>query len=221
MTTATRTPTAAAMRAWWLANDWDRLAPVLNATARRAVQRYRPDADTLDDVAQQTVVRCWGVDVVPAHPGHFAAVVARNVFRDRCKAQARRPEVTGPLGARTMAAFADDAPDALAHLIATADGEQLRAAVRTLPDAMRRPLVLQVFHGRSVAALALQFGTTADAMKMRLYRARQRLAVAYHRLEERHPTLSVHARLAGYFDIGTARLFDIPLAPSRFTQGSR
>ena len=56
----------------------------------------------------------------------------------------------------------------------------MRRAVRALPDDLRRPLVLYTWRHRDCATIARTLGTTRDAVKMRLVRARRRLAAAYH-----------------------------------------
>lgn len=220
---------AATTRAWWEAKNWDKLTPFLDGSARRAIQRHQPDPDVMDDIAQETVLRCHGSALVPEHPGHFAGRIARNLYLDYQKRGAVKHERNGQAAELAVAEHDDATPDALDRIIADADRERLRLALKAVPDAIRRPLVLQAFHGRTIAALASQFGCEEGAMKMRLVRARELLADAYRALDPEYQepvsedaplstraavvvcTLSIPARMAGYLDIGTARPFDIPL----------
>ena len=48
-----------------------------------------------------------------------------------------------------------------------------RRALRKLPLDLRRPVRLHYLHGKPLREIALQLGTTRDAVKARLYRARR------------------------------------------------
>ena len=53
--------------------------------------------------------------------------------------------------------------------------EDIQAAIERLPDTQRGAALLHFVHGRPLADVALLLGTRISAVKMRLYRARQRL----------------------------------------------
>ena len=160
--------------AWWSAGDWVQLAPVLQRLAYVVALRIVHDTDEANDIAQNALVRCWRVAIVPDAPSAFVGRVARNLALDVFKRGSVRHEVRmedveaeaparGPLDAMVLA-------EALARL---------RMALRFVPEVLRRPLVLHAFHRRTAQELAEQFGTTEGAMKMRLVRARAALRAIY------------------------------------------
>ena len=162
------------LREWWAAAAWSKLAPVIEQTALGVVQRMGHTGDAAQDMAQEVLIACWRTATVPDAPAAFVARAARNKALDAQKKAAGKYEVRD-----------DDAeelspePNALEVLLNTEHRERLRLALRLVPEHLRRPLVLHVFHQRTISELAAQFSSTEGAMKMRLVRARSALREVY------------------------------------------
>lgn len=164
------------LRRWWGEHAWDKLLPVVEVLANRVASRMLRGAnsDVAFDVQQETLVRCWRATVVPDVPTAFVRHVARNLVRDHFKKHATRQE-----GSTNYAGIASAAPTTLDQLVMDEARERLRKALHHVPEAMRRPLVLQVFHQRTTQELAEMFQCAEGAMRMRLVRARNALRAAY------------------------------------------
>lgn len=184
----------ATWRAWWTAGAWAQLAPVVEQLAQRVALRMVRDHDVADDIAQDALIRCWRSVTVPDAPQAFVRRVARNLALDYVKRAASRYEVEDDAGRDTAHA----APSALDAIVQREAHERLRLTLRRVPDHLRKPLVLHVFHQRSAQELAEQFATTEGAMKMRLSRARAALRAVYDDARRESPRadlrLTTHAK---------------------------
>jgi len=163
------------LKAWWVAGAWPQLAPAIYSIVLQRLPR-KLDLDTREDFAQRAAIRCWQSRTIPDSPISFITVVAYNMAKDHYKSKRVRTHVPWD---DTHDLAEDLIPDALAQILADRPETRLRDALRQLPTHLQRPLILQVYHRRSSAALAVQFGTTDGAMKMRLSRARKELRRAY------------------------------------------
>jgi len=165
--------------AWWTAKDWKLLAPALEQIARAQVLRMFPGDDAqADEIAQGALVRAWSAKVVPDHPADFTKRIARNLVLDHLKHPNRRHELED---GKTI----DPSFQVLDRLVLEEARELLRLALREIPPALSRPLILQAYHGRTIAELAVQFETTEGALKVRLFKARLALGEAYARISRR------------------------------------
>jgi RNA polymerase sigma-70 factor (ECF subfamily) len=130
--------------------------------------------DDLDDVVQETMIRCyqnWSVldpdrDVWP-----WLVVVARHVAADRARSRARRAH--GEPIDLTNEATPEDA------ICAGEERRDVRHAFALLSAADRRVLALHHLDGVPTAALAAMTGRSDNAVRQHLYRARRRLADLY------------------------------------------
>lgn len=173
--------TVAVLRALWSAGDWAALVPVLQPHAKRCAVRALNGMldvdDYADDIAQESVVRCWRAARVPDDPMAFVGRVARNLALDTWKRGQYRIEVRNT-GADDLALQAiDDTPDALSVLMQEESVAAMRQALDRLPEQFRDPLVKRVFEDRTVQSIADESGIKHGALKMRLTRARRALAV--------------------------------------------
>jgi RNA polymerase sigma-70 factor (ECF subfamily) len=140
-----------------------------------AVHAYalrRSDATTADEVVADTFLVCWRrFERVPEDALPWLYAVARRCLANRLRAKRRE--------------HAQTAPAAIAPADPTADTYEQRARVRDvlaalaqLPAKEREALQLCAWEGLSPSAAARVAGCTAPAFRVRLHRARRRLAAA-------------------------------------------
>lgn len=163
------------LRAWWVAGAWAKLAPMVEQLAHVVALRTVRAEDVAADVAQDAVIRCWRATTVPDAPTAFVQRVARNLALDYLKRGSHRHEVA----ADTVPEAEGLALNPLDAIVLREARERLRLTLRMVPEHLRKPLILHVFHQRSVRQLSDQFNTTEGAMKMRLTRARAALRAVY------------------------------------------
>ena len=152
---------------------FERLFHDHHATVAAYVRR-RSDASTADDVVAETFIVAWRrIDDVPAEPRPWLLGVARRVLSTQRRGERRRLALVDRLGAAVPAPVAPDLdmPD-----------RGLRTALEALPDRDREALLLIGWEGLSPVEAAAVMGVSGVTMRVRLHRARRRLA---HALEER------------------------------------
>jgi RNA polymerase sigma-70 factor (ECF subfamily) len=135
------------------------------------------------DLAQETFARVY-THRARFDPGQrfssWLYAIATNLARDRLRWRSRRPEVS--LDAPCTESGSDhgqvlpDPGQSPAQNAEAVERERLvRAAVASLPEELRVPLVLAEFEEQSQAEVAAVLGCTVKAVEMRLYRARLQL----------------------------------------------
>jgi RNA polymerase sigma-70 factor (ECF subfamily) len=152
------------------------LADVLRELAPRlfryAVGRTG-DASLAEDVAQDcltALVERWQRHGPPDSAEAFVfAIARRRAFRAVVRRRAWLP-IEHVLGAR------DGRPDPEANAIARASRAQVVAAIGKLPGRDREVLLLVVAAGLNTAQAAKTLGVSPSALKVRMFRARRRLA---------------------------------------------
>lgn len=142
----------------------------LAAEVYEPLQRYvrrRTDSGAVDDVVAETLLVCWRrLDDVPTD----AAIAWTLGVARRCLANDRR-------GARRQAAVGERlAAQPRPHTIPTELDLDLREAVDELPDVDREIVLLWAWEGMPPRDIAVVTGLTANAVSLRLHRAKQRLA---------------------------------------------
>lgn len=139
------------------------------AAHRDAVWSYaarRVGPDRAPDVVHETFLVAWRrLDDVPAAAAPWLLGVARNVLLHERRGAARRAQLD-----ERLAGLVSPPPDA-----PESDGELLRAA-RQLPLADRELLALVAWDGLTVAEAAVVLGWRPVTARVRLHRARGRLA---------------------------------------------
>jgi RNA polymerase sigma-70 factor (ECF subfamily) len=153
----------------------------------------RAGSEAADEIVSETFMVAWRryAEMPPAELPWLLGV-ARNVMRDAVRAEARRASLTAELRRWTEEPAADVAEgviDRLAMLRALAD----------LPDTDREVLTLMAWQGLGPREAARALGCTTATVRVRLHRARKRLATllqAPARGQGRHSVDSMGMRLS-------------------------
>jgi RNA polymerase sigma-70 factor (ECF subfamily) len=137
-----------------------------HATDVAAYALRRTDRATAEDVVAETFVVVWRrLHRVPAEPLPWLYAVARKVLANQRRGAARRSALRRRLESGT--ADASYSPDVV-----------VRDALAALPESDREILRLVAWEGLSPTDAAVVLGCSATAARLRLYRARNRLADA-------------------------------------------
>jgi RNA polymerase sigma-70 factor (ECF subfamily) len=164
----------------------------LFAAAYPALQRYARyrglrGADA-DDLVAETLAVAWRrLDHVPAEdPIPWLFAVARNLWRNDRRRVGRRRRLARNLPIEAPTA----APDDLADLGAT----RIHRALASLPGGDQEVLRLVVWDGLTAEQAGVALGCRAGAARVRLHRARARLAAALDDAEAPAPAATRHGR---------------------------
>ena len=134
-------------------------------------RRLASDADTAEDVTEDVFTVVWRlIDKVPAPPEHriFIFAIAYRQLKGHQRSLWRRSRLHQRLSQeRAATALGDSEEDPAA--------EDIRRAVAKLPDGEREALLLVVCDGFSHADAGKLLGCTANAIAIRLSRARSQL----------------------------------------------
>jgi RNA polymerase sigma-70 factor (ECF subfamily) len=150
---------------------WQEYAPAVAAYARR-----RAPADAVDDAVADTFLVVWRrLDCVPNDPLPWLYGIARRTLANQRRGDARRTALVERLDLE-VPAVAHEQPDA--HVL---------EALATLGERDRELLMLIAWEGLTPAEAAVALGSAAVTCRVRLHRARTRLAAA---LATREPSTS-------------------------------
>lgn len=122
--------------------------------------------DEAGDVTAEVFLRAWaGVDAIrqPTARAYLIAI-ARNLVRD------------GMLRKRRETAIEREFESGAATGEERVEFERTMEAIRTLPQELREPLTMSAIGGMSYEEVAEELGLTLPTVKIRIFRARQRLA---------------------------------------------
>lgn len=140
--------------------------------SRQRVWAYavsRAGRQVADEVVSETFAIAWRrLDDVPDPPLPWLLVVARNVLRDNIRAEVRRES----LGAELRSWVEEDVADAVTDRLG------VLKALSSLSDEDREILILVAWQGLSPRDAAHVVGCSTAAFRVRLHRARKRLAQA-------------------------------------------
>jgi RNA polymerase sigma-70 factor, ECF subfamily len=140
-----------------------------------AVHAYalrRSDAATADEVVADTFLVCWRrFDRVPEDALPWLYAVARRCLANRLRA-GRREQMRAAPASPSAAAPTADVYEQRTH------AREVLAALADLPAKEREALELCAWEGLTPAQAARVAGCTAAAFRVRLHRARRRLAAA-------------------------------------------
>jgi RNA polymerase sigma factor (sigma-70 family) len=147
------------------------------------VRRYVGEADAANEVVQEAFVSAWRALArydLRRPFGVWLRAIALNKCRDRARRQAVRRLILGERDAESGEAQrqADPAPDAESALLAAQRRADLDQAIARLPQQLKEPLLLTYFEDLSQQQAAELLGISVKAVETRVYRARQKLAVA-------------------------------------------
>jgi RNA polymerase sigma factor (sigma-70 family) len=136
-----------------------------------AVRRCESADDAADVVAETFAVAWRRVDAIPA--GDQARLwlygVARNVLAEQRRGAVRRREVAASLAAEIANRHEPSAED-------LANDDRIGRAFRRLPHDDRELLTLVAWEGLDNGQIATVLGCSRNAVRIRLHRARKRLA---------------------------------------------
>jgi RNA polymerase sigma-70 factor (ECF subfamily) len=122
--------------------------------------------DEAGDVTAEVFLRAWaGVDAIRQTTARgYLIAIARNLVRDRRRSKAKE---TG---------LDQDFESGGTTEEERVDFERTMDAVRALPEGLREPLTMSALGGMSYEEVAKELGLTLATVKIRIFRARQRLA---------------------------------------------
>jgi len=145
------------------------------------VRQLKNETDAAD-LAQETFVRVYHnhARFDPAQKfSTWLYAIATNLVRDRFRWHQRHPQVSLDAEREDAGSILDTLPDAAAsvseQMAAEERAGEVRAAVESLPDELRTPLILSEYEGLSHAEIGAVLSCTAKAVETRLYRARNYL----------------------------------------------
>jgi|SRR5436190_3550038 len=131
------------------------------------------DTSLAEDLAAETFSRAWvawdGIRVGTVKA--YLLMITRNLYRDLLR---RRPEVSLD-GASPLT---DSAPDPESAAVARSELDAVLVALRALPETERSVLLMATVGGVAYDAIAVAFGITPAAVKVRVHRARVKLSAA-------------------------------------------
>lgn len=151
----------------------------------------RVDADTAREVAAETFTVAWRrADAVPDDPLPWLLATARRVLANEVRRRGRAERLAGRLHEATLtggdAAGGDGGP-VRDHAQQVVGAAVLRAALDRLGERDREVLLLVAWEGLDHAGLATTLGCSVGAARVRLHRARRRLAGALETPPARAP----------------------------------
>jgi len=136
------------------------------------------DRAAAEDLVSETFVRVWGarerVELTTVRA--YLLAIVRNLYLQGLR-RARREEPLDPVVAGA-AAPADPAPPADAAHAAAAELDHVLAALARLPEIDRTALLLRVDEDLSYEEIAAILGIAVVAARVKVHRARARLAAA-------------------------------------------
>ena len=126
-----------------------------------------------DDLASETFTRAWVArDRIRAGTVKaYLLMITRNLYRDLIR---KRTDVS----IDAAWSVTDTAPDPQAVSVARSDLDTVLAALRALPESERSVLLMATVGGVAYEEIAVAFGITPAAVKVRVYRARVKLNAA-------------------------------------------
>jgi RNA polymerase sigma-70 factor (ECF subfamily) len=132
----------------------------------------RAGSQIADEVVSETFTVAWRRFAdLPAAPLPWLLGVARNVMRDSFRAQVRRDSLAAELRTWTETVDADVADEIVGRV-------SVLRALADLPEADREVLTLVAWYGLSQKEAARVVGCNTATLRVRLHRARRRLAAA-------------------------------------------
>jgi RNA polymerase sigma-70 factor (ECF subfamily) len=139
--------------------------------------RLSGDADTAADLTQEAYRRAWAALSGFDGRARFSTWLFRIAYTTFLN-HLRRPRRFLPLDERHEETVSDPAPSQEEQAGSTADGARLRRAVLALPDDLRLTVTAVYWGEQPVREVALHEGVTTVAIRKRLRRAFQLLALS-------------------------------------------
>ncbi|MFG2006077.1 RNA polymerase sigma factor [Spirillospora sp. NPDC048911] len=131
----------------------------------------RTDAARAEDVVAETFAAAWRhIGRLPEEPLPWLYRTAANRLANERRSSARQARVAGRVARQGEGVVAD-------HAAGVAENAELMAALGELPVKDREALLLVSWEGLDQKSAAYALGCSVSAFKVRLHRARKKLAV--------------------------------------------
>lgn len=131
----------------------------------------------VDDVVAETFLAAWRrLDTIGEDPLPWLLAVARRALANQLRAERRREALTRRLRREPVGAYTWEPPDSMSPALAD--------AMASLSWREREALLLVAWEGLDPARAAVAAGCTAAAFRVRLHRARRRVAAALQHDDE-------------------------------------
>lgn len=129
------------------------------------------NAALAEDIVSETFLRAWTVrdGIIMSTVRSYLFTIARNVYLQL----ARKPK-SAPL----QATLADDKPGPAATAAARSELDRVIASLQTLPEIDRAVLLMRALDDMPHEAIARAVGLSVVAVKVKIHRARHKLAGA-------------------------------------------
>ena len=149
---------------------FEKQAPRLRALALQAAATAGADADTAEDIAQETMLRLWQMRDDPRlyNPEGYASTIARHLTLNRLR---RKP----PLPLDERQAVSQTVPSPLDIIVQLEDERWLQERIRNLPSTLHAVLHMRQVEHRSNAQIADILGIAPASVNTLLARARRQL----------------------------------------------
>ena len=149
---------------------FEKQAPRLRALALQAAATAGADADTAEDIAQETMLRLWQMRDDPRlyNPDGYASTIARHLTLNRLR---RKP----PLPLDERQAVSQTVPSPLDIIVQREDERWLQERIRNLPSTLHAVLHMRQVEHRSNAQIADILGIAPASVNTLLARARRQL----------------------------------------------
>ncbi len=161
----------------------DALAELLardEASIRRVIAGYVGHASTIDDLYQESVLKCLrrlGSLRDPATLRGWVYQTVRNACIDHLRRQAARP-AGDPVAAETLDARGDQGRGPADQLLSRERLAAIERCVDALPPSQREAIRLRVQEGLDHTAIAERLGISREAVEVRLCKGRTALKAA-------------------------------------------
>ena len=153
--------------------DFETAASSLRAKLVDMARFYLSDLPEAEDVAQETMLKLWILrDRIDPKQGLFplAAAIARNLCIDRLRRFKARPQE--PLAGHDMPGRMQDAQTRMEE---AENAAWMHDALRRIPDRYRAVLRMRQVEGLDTSEIARLIGTSENAVRILLSRARQQM----------------------------------------------
>ena len=138
------------------------------------------DADTAQDIAQETIIRLWQMRDDPRlrNPDGYAATIARNLTLSHLRRQQ-------PLPIDEQHCSKQTAPSPLDLMVQREEEQWLQQRIRDLPPTQHAVLHMRQVEHRSSAQIATLLGVKETSVRTLLARARRQLLEEIRQQRER------------------------------------
>lgn len=149
---------------------FEQQASRLRAVALEASAKAGADADTAQDIAQETMIRLWQMRDDPrlCKPDGYAATIARHLTLNQLR-------IKQPLSMDERHAAIQSSPSPLDIMIQREEEQWLQQRIRDLPPTQHAVLHMRQVEHRSSAQIAALLGIKETSVSTLLARARRQL----------------------------------------------